>query len=93
MKRKALLRCLPARVPSSPRRITTALPLSPSATAFTVPAYPPDLPTSKPFTEAESVLPATSLLAETGEPVDRIELLIELLAALERRYDAWLATK
>ena len=62
MKRKALLRCLPARVPSSPRRITTALPLSPSATAFTVPAYPPDRPTSKPFTEAESVLPATSLL-------------------------------
>ena len=38
-------------------------------------------------------IPATSLLAETGEPVDRIELLIELLAALERRYDAWLATK
>jgi BirA family biotin operon repressor/biotin-[acetyl-CoA-carboxylase] ligase len=38
-------------------------------------------------------LPATSLLAETGEPVDRIELLVEFLAALERRYDAWLATK
>jgi BirA family biotin operon repressor/biotin-[acetyl-CoA-carboxylase] ligase len=38
-------------------------------------------------------IPATSLLAETGEQVDRIELLVELLAALERRYDAWLATK
>ena len=35
-------------------------------------------------------LPATSLLIETGAPVDRIELLVELLAALERRYDAWL---
>jgi BirA family transcriptional regulator, biotin operon repressor / biotin---[acetyl-CoA-carboxylase] ligase len=38
-------------------------------------------------------LPATSLLAETGEPVDRIELLVEFLSALEGRYDAWLATK
>jgi len=38
-------------------------------------------------------IPATSLLAETGEPVDRVELLVELLAALERRYDGWLATK
>jgi BirA family transcriptional regulator, biotin operon repressor / biotin---[acetyl-CoA-carboxylase] ligase len=38
-------------------------------------------------------IPATSLLAETGGPIDRIELLVELLAALERRYDAWLATK
>jgi BirA family transcriptional regulator, biotin operon repressor / biotin---[acetyl-CoA-carboxylase] ligase len=38
-------------------------------------------------------LPATSLLAETGEPVDRIELLVEFLAVLERRYDAWLATR
>jgi len=36
-------------------------------------------------------IPATSLLIETGEPVDRIELLVELLAALERHYDAWLA--
>ena len=34
-------------------------------------------------------IPATSLLAETGEPVDRVELLIELLSALERRYDEW----
>ena len=38
-------------------------------------------------------IPATSLLAETGREVDRIELLVEFLAALERRYDAWLATK
>jgi BirA family biotin operon repressor/biotin-[acetyl-CoA-carboxylase] ligase len=35
-------------------------------------------------------LPATSLLIETGAPVDRVELLVELLAALERRYEAWL---
>lgn len=38
-------------------------------------------------------IPATSLMAETGEPVDRVELLVELLAALERRYDSWLATR
>ena len=38
-------------------------------------------------------IPATSLLVETGAPVDRIELLVELLAALERRYDAWLENK
>ena len=42
---------------------------------------------------ADARTPATSLLAETGAPVDRIELLVQLLAALERRYDAWLATK
>ena len=42
---------------------------------------------------ADVRIPATSLLAETGGPVDRIELLVELLAALERRYDTWLATK
>jgi BirA family transcriptional regulator, biotin operon repressor / biotin---[acetyl-CoA-carboxylase] ligase len=41
-----------------------------------------DLPT-----EVET--PATSLLAELGRPVDRAELLVSLLAALERRYDAW----
>jgi BirA family biotin operon repressor/biotin-[acetyl-CoA-carboxylase] ligase len=35
-------------------------------------------------------IPATSLLVETEAPVDRIELLVELLATLERRYDAWL---
>jgi BirA family transcriptional regulator, biotin operon repressor / biotin---[acetyl-CoA-carboxylase] ligase len=38
---------------------------------------------------AELRMPATSLLIETGSPVDRVELLVELLAALERRYDAW----
>ena len=42
---------------------------------------------------ADVQIPATSLLTETGQPADRIELLVELLAALERRYDAWLATK
>ena len=35
--------------------------------------------------------PATSLLAETGRPVNRVELLVELLAVLERRYDDWVA--
>ncbi len=34
-------------------------------------------------------IPATSLLIEAGAPVDRIALLVELLATLERRYDAW----
>ena len=42
---------------------------------------------------ADVRIPATSLLAETGAPVDRIELLVQLLAALERRYDAWRAGK
>jgi BirA family biotin operon repressor/biotin-[acetyl-CoA-carboxylase] ligase len=37
-------------------------------------------------------IPATSLLVETGGPVDRPTLLVELLDALERRYDAWSAT-
>jgi BirA family transcriptional regulator, biotin operon repressor / biotin---[acetyl-CoA-carboxylase] ligase len=41
---------------------------------------------------ADVRIPATSLLVETGAPVDRVELLVELLAALERRYDAWLET-
>jgi BirA family biotin operon repressor/biotin-[acetyl-CoA-carboxylase] ligase len=36
-------------------------------------------------------IPATSILVETGAPVDRVALLVELLAALERRYDDWLA--
>jgi BirA family biotin operon repressor/biotin-[acetyl-CoA-carboxylase] ligase len=40
---------------------------------------------------ADVRIPATSLLAELGEPVDRVELLVEFLAALERRYDSWLA--
>ncbi|MGB2874943.1 MAG: biotin--[acetyl-CoA-carboxylase] ligase [Gaiellaceae bacterium] len=35
--------------------------------------------------------PATSLLVERGRETNRAELLIELLAALERRYDAWLS--
>ena len=34
--------------------------------------------------------PATSLLVETGREHDRGALLVELLARLERRYDAWL---
>jgi BirA family transcriptional regulator, biotin operon repressor / biotin---[acetyl-CoA-carboxylase] ligase len=37
-------------------------------------------------------IPATSLLAEIGVAVDRIDLLVELLAALERRYDSWSAS-
>jgi BirA family biotin operon repressor/biotin-[acetyl-CoA-carboxylase] ligase len=37
-------------------------------------------------------LPATSLLAERGEPVDRVGLAVELLDRLERAYDAWNAT-
>jgi BirA family biotin operon repressor/biotin-[acetyl-CoA-carboxylase] ligase len=36
-------------------------------------------------------IPATSLLVETGAPVDRISVLVALLGALERRYDDWLA--
>src|SRR5918911_1439699 len=35
--------------------------------------------------------PASSLLVESGEPVDRAELLVTLLERLERRYDAWIA--
>jgi BirA family biotin operon repressor/biotin-[acetyl-CoA-carboxylase] ligase len=35
--------------------------------------------------------PATSVLLEKGERLDRGELLANLLEALERRYDAWLA--
>lgn len=34
--------------------------------------------------------PATSLLVETGAPLPRAPLLADLLAALERHYDAWL---
>jgi BirA family transcriptional regulator, biotin operon repressor / biotin---[acetyl-CoA-carboxylase] ligase len=41
---------------------------------------------------ADVRLPATSLLAERGEPVDRVELAVELLDRLERAYDAWNAT-
>ena len=39
---------------------------------------------------AETALPATSLLVETGTTRDRGELLAAILAAVERRYDAWL---
>jgi BirA family biotin operon repressor/biotin-[acetyl-CoA-carboxylase] ligase len=35
--------------------------------------------------------PATSLFIEAGRRVDRAELLVELLAVLERRYDDWVA--
>jgi BirA family biotin operon repressor/biotin-[acetyl-CoA-carboxylase] ligase len=38
---------------------------------------------------ADVRLPATSLLLESGAPVDRVALLVELLTELERRYDAW----
>jgi len=34
-------------------------------------------------------LPATSLRVELGREVDRAELLVELLAVLERRYNVW----
>jgi BirA family biotin operon repressor/biotin-[acetyl-CoA-carboxylase] ligase len=39
----------------------------------------------------DALRPATSLLLETGAPLDRGELLAVTLAALEPRYDAWLA--
>src|SRR3954447_12102284 len=39
----------------------------------------------------ETVLPPTSLLVETGALHDRGALLAEILVALERRYDDWLA--
>ena len=38
-------------------------------------------------------LPATSLLAETGAQVDRVELLVTLLEELERTYDAFVALR
>jgi BirA family biotin operon repressor/biotin-[acetyl-CoA-carboxylase] ligase len=34
---------------------------------------------------------ATSLLVEAGAEIDRAELLVKLLAVLERRYDEWVA--
>jgi BirA family transcriptional regulator, biotin operon repressor / biotin---[acetyl-CoA-carboxylase] ligase len=40
---------------------------------------------------ADVRLPATSLLAERGRAVDRVELAVELLDRLERRYDDWSA--
>src|SRR5688572_10217645 len=45
---------------------------------------PDELPADVPTT-------ATSLLAELGQPVDRVEVLVTLLEALEERYDRWLA--
>jgi len=36
--------------------------------------------------------PPTSLLVEAGHAVDRAELLAELLAVLERRYDDWVSS-
>jgi len=38
---------------------------------------------------ADARVPATSLQIATGAPADRVELLVALLAALERRYDAF----
>ena len=35
--------------------------------------------------------PPTSLLVETGRELDRAELLVDLLARFERRYDDWLS--
>jgi BirA family transcriptional regulator, biotin operon repressor / biotin---[acetyl-CoA-carboxylase] ligase len=37
--------------------------------------------------------PATSLLVETGQEVDRAELLLELLERLEVAYDEWVRTR
>jgi BirA family biotin operon repressor/biotin-[acetyl-CoA-carboxylase] ligase len=39
----------------------------------------------------EVAKPATSLLAELGDPVDRATLLVTLLESLEQHYDRWLA--
>ena len=38
-------------------------------------------------------LPATSLRVERGRQFERAELLAEILAALERRYEAWLTAE
>jgi BirA family biotin operon repressor/biotin-[acetyl-CoA-carboxylase] ligase len=38
---------------------------------------------------ADARVPATSLQIATGGPVERVELLVELLASLEHRYDAF----
>jgi BirA family biotin operon repressor/biotin-[acetyl-CoA-carboxylase] ligase len=40
---------------------------------------------------AETVTPPTSLRIATGSPLSRAELLAEILVALEREYDDWLA--
>jgi BirA family biotin operon repressor/biotin-[acetyl-CoA-carboxylase] ligase len=39
---------------------------------------------------AETQLPPTSLRLETGEAVDRAQLLAAILAQLERAYDTWI---
>jgi BirA family biotin operon repressor/biotin-[acetyl-CoA-carboxylase] ligase len=39
---------------------------------------------------AETQMPPTSLRLETGEAVDRAQLLAAILAQLERAYDAWI---
>ena len=44
----------------------------------------PELPDASP--------PATSLFLETGRQFDRAELLVAVLAELEREYDAWVAS-
>ena len=38
---------------------------------------------------AETRLPATSIRIERGEPVDRAQLLVMILDAVEHRYDEW----
>jgi BirA family biotin operon repressor/biotin-[acetyl-CoA-carboxylase] ligase len=38
---------------------------------------------------ADTDTPATSLSFEAGRPIDRTEMLVALLEALEQRYDAW----
>ncbi len=40
---------------------------------------------------ARPVFPAGSLALELGRPVDRVELLVGILAQLERHYELWLA--
>jgi BirA family biotin operon repressor/biotin-[acetyl-CoA-carboxylase] ligase len=37
--------------------------------------------------------PATSLLVETGDEVDRVGLLVELLERLELAYDDWVRSR
>jgi BirA family transcriptional regulator, biotin operon repressor / biotin---[acetyl-CoA-carboxylase] ligase len=46
---------------------------------------------SEPKLPVDVRTPATSLLVETRAPVDRVTLLVELLAALEARYRLWLS--
>ncbi len=39
------------------------------------------------------VFPASSLALELGRPIDRVELLVSILAQLERHYELWLVAK